>query len=195
MDAPQPINDARPRKCPCCGKVQEIGGAKLLHGHGPRQRQAVLPDHRVPVERAQLVLVWVRRFLCTACGASVTVLPPGLLPRCVYSLFAIVTAWWLAISSPFGAGLPDDAVCARQGVDRLACGRETHRTGRRRWRSLARWAGRIQQWWPSRATSGTTWRAQVTSLLIGFGTQLGEDGLPVMLARAAASHAGRGVFM
>lgn len=123
---------------------------------------------------ARIVTVGVRRFLCTACGATCTVLPKGLLPRHLYSLFAIVHAWWLAIR--MGGGLDEPAVCARQGVDRLPAGVETHRTGRRRWSSLRRWSARIGQWWPSLAIAGASWRERVGSLLASFVAGAAEAG-------------------
>lgn len=116
---------------------------------------------------AREVTVEVRRFLCTDCEGTCTVLPRGLLPRHLYALFAIVHAWWLAV--PLGEGLDDLAVCARQGVDRdRPTGPEVHRTGRRRWHSLRRWSARIETWWPTVPVAGGCWRERVGSLLVSF---------------------------
>jgi hypothetical protein len=90
-----------------------------------------------------------------------------------------------------GRGLDDLAVYAHVGVDRLARTPEIHRTGRRRWRSLARWASKLSQWWPTTAVSGTTWRDRVAALLIGFVAHAGEAERAVVEA-AVARHAGRG---
>jgi hypothetical protein len=106
-------------------------------------------------------------------------------------LFAIVHGFWLAVALPLGRGLQDSEVCARQGVDRLAD--EGHRSGRPRWRSLARWAACAEQWWPTVAVAGTTWRAGAASLLAAFASA-GEA--PAAVVRSAVDrHAGRGAAM
>jgi hypothetical protein len=138
--------------------------------------------------------VAVRRFECTVCGAAPTVLPRGVLPRHLYSLFAIVHGFWLAVAGPVGAGLDDEEVYARQGVDRRPTDdAERHRTGVRRWRSLARWVARAAQWWPTVAIAGTTWRDRAASLLAAF-VPSGEA--PAAVVRSAVDrHAGRGAVM
>jgi len=138
-------------------------------------------------DRAWLCSAWARRFRCTGCGAVCTVAPPGVLPRFLYSLYAIVKAWLLATPRPVGEGLDDAAVYARQGVDRLSA--EGSRSGPPRWRSLPRWAGHIGAWWPGRAVAGSTWRQRVGSLLVGF-TAEGD-----VTDRALASHAVCGATM
>lgn len=185
---PEPIDVARPCRCDRCGNV---GGQRLLfHGNGLRMRQAVLPGLHWG-KPARIVDVVVRRFECTACGAAPTVLPRGLLPRHLYSLFAIVHGFWLAAPAPLGCGLDDEEVYAHQGVDRLTADR--HRTGVRRWRSLARWASCAGQWWPTVAIAGTTWRGRASSLLAAFATA-GEA--PAAVVRSAVDrHAGRGATM
>ena len=189
---PPPLDAARPCRCPACGSA---AGARLLfHGHGTRERAAVLPG-RHGQKPARIVAVVVRRFICTDCGTTVTVLPRGILPRHLYSLFAIVHAWWLAGAAPIGRGLDDSAVCALQGVDRLPRAAETHRTGRRRWSSLARWATTIGQWWPTVAVAGVTWRARVGSLLVAFAAGAGEGPPAGLVRRAVRRHAGDGAAM
>lgn len=184
---PEPIDVARPSRCDRCGNV---GATKLtFHGNGTRKRQAVLPG-RHWAKPARLVIVTVRRFECTACGAAPTVLPRGLLPGHLYSLFAIVHAFWLAVAPPLGHGLRDIRVYAHQGVDRLAD--EGGRSGRR-WRSLARWMACAEQWWPTVAVAGMTWRDRATSLLAAFASA-GEA--PAAVVRSAVDrHAGRGATM
>jgi hypothetical protein len=119
-------------------------------------------------------------------------LPRGLLPRHAYSLFTIVLAWWLSGQR----GAHDEAVYALLGVDRRRPGPESrHRTGRRRWRSLARWARRIGEWWPGRAVAGTTWRERVASLLAGFAAEAREADLVGVIGRAVASHVDAGAVM
>jgi len=185
---PDPIDVVRPWRCDQCGNV---GGSRLLfHGNGVRTRQAVLPGLHWS-KPARIVVIVVRRFECTVCGAAPTVLPRGLLPRHLYSLFAIVHAFWLAVAPPLGSGLPDSEVCARQGVDRLAD--EGQRSGRRRWRSLARWAACARLWWPNVAIAGATWRARAASLIAAF-VAAGEA--PAAVIRSAVDrHAGRGAVM
>lgn len=191
---PAAIDRVRPRGCGGCRSVAGAGPDLLFHGHGVRMVMMVLPGKHWQ-GRAQIVWVAVRRFRCKRCGAVVAVYPPGVLPRHLYSLLSIVAAWWHGVGPPLGEGLDDEAVYARQGVDRWPAGPEGHRTGRRRWRSLARWAAKISAWWPGRAVAGSTWRAQVASLLAGFAAEAGEAGLAGVLARAVASHAGAGTVM
>jgi hypothetical protein len=115
------------------------------------------------------------------------------LRRYLYSLAAILTAWLLAIRPALGDGLDQEAVYDRQGVDRRPGQppREKRRSGCRRWRSLMRWAGRIEDWWPTRAVLGTTWSARAEGLLLGFvAGGAGRDGLR---RRAIAVHAGGGM--
>lgn len=185
---PDPIDIVRPCRCDRCGNVD---GTKLaFHGNGVRLRQAVIPGRHWS-KRARIVVVAVRRFECTVCGAAPTVLPRGLLPRHLYSLFAIVHAFWLAVPAPLGQGLRDGEVCAHQGVDRLPD--ERHRSGQRRWRSLARWAACAGQWWPTVAIAGTTWRRRAALLIAAF-VPAGEA--PAAVIRSAVDrHAGRGALM
>lgn len=67
-----------------------MGGALGLHGHGVRQRQVLGPLEWG--EAAQVRLVPVRRFLCTACGATCTVCPREVLTRRLYAATAIALA-------------------------------------------------------------------------------------------------------
>jgi len=188
-----PIDAVRPRGCRC-GCVAGAGPGLLFHGHGIREVLVVVPGKHWQ-GKARMVRIAVRRFRCKRCGATVMAYPRGVVPRHLYSLFAIVAAWWLGVGPPVGEGLDDVEVYARQGVDRPVTGPERYRTGKRRWSSLARWAAQIGTWWPGRAVVGTTWRARVSSLLAGFAAEAGEAGLAGILARAVASHAGAGAVM
>jgi len=171
---PPSIDEVRPGCCPRCLTIAIREGAIVLHGHGLRDRAVVLPPapHK---HTAQLVRIWVRRFRCTACKATCTVLPPGVLPGHLYSLWAIVWAWFLAARPPIGEGKDDGAVYAQQGVDRLTP--EQHHYGRPRWRSLARWATRLETWWPSRAVVGSNWRQRTISFLASLHARNGPDWL------------------
>ena len=73
--------------------------------------------------------VVVRRFLCRRCGKTCSVRPVGCLPGHLYSLSAIVVAWFLAAARPVGDGLDDAEVYSRIGVDRRAAGPEARRAG------------------------------------------------------------------
>lgn len=74
------VHDARPPITPCCGLASVPPGAPIvLHGHGTRPRtvRGVL----APGEDPDFHVVCVRRYLCTACGATCTVVPADVLPR------------------------------------------------------------------------------------------------------------------
>lgn len=191
---PDPIDAVRPRKCEKCGAVAGEGTGLLFHGHGSRDIQLVVPGEDWK-GKARMLLLSCRRFLCKKCGATQIVYPKGVVPRHLYSLLAILTAWWFSVEPPLGKGLEEQEVYARQGVDRLKSGPEKNRTGKRRWASLSRWATKIDLWWPGRIVLGNTWRARVSSLLAGFAAEAREAGLPGMLARAVASHVGAGAAM
>ncbi|MGH6690384.1 MAG: hypothetical protein ACREF4_06875 [Gammaproteobacteria bacterium] len=161
-----------------------------LHGHGIRLRSVVLANDSEG--SATLGVVWTRRYRCRGCGVCCSVSASGVLPRFQYSLDAIVTAWLLVIAVPLGEGLDQLAVYARQGVDRVAGvpSAEARRSGRRRWRSLSRWASRIEAWWPGQAVGAGAWRERAHALLVGF--VAGGGGRAALRARAVAVHALRG---
>lgn len=183
-----PIDAVRPPFCPHCGALAGVRGALNLWGHGARSHDVVAPG-REP----GLATVWVRRFLCRRCEQTCSVSPPGCLPGHLYTLAAIVTAWFLAAPRPVGGGLDDEAVYALVGVDRRAGGQEPGRSGRRRWRSLRRWLGCASRWWPTRPLTGTTWREQAASLLVGFVP--GDGGREGATRRAVSAHAAGGTAM
>ena len=119
--------------------------------------------------------------------------PPGVLPGFLYSLAAILTAWFLAADSPVGDGLDDKAVYALLGVDRRLEEQESGHSGRRRWRSLRRWLAMAPCWWPTRPALGATWRARAGALLVGFVPGDGERGGAIR--RAIAAHVSGGTAM
>lgn len=170
-DDPPCIDEVRPRSCRRCGALGVVDGRVVLHGHGVRHRGVVLPGE----EHARFIRVWVRRFRCTACEATCSVLPPGVIPGHLYSLFAILTAWFLATAPPIGEGLDDEEVYNRQGLDHLTP--EKYHNGRPRWRSLARWAGSLDVWWPARVVLGDIWRDRVRALIGGLQTAGGPGWL------------------
>lgn len=187
-DRAPPVEAVRPHRCPACGASSGVLGAPTLWGHGVRHRDVVVPG-----PRPTLKTVWVRRFLCRRCGATCSVSPPGVLPRHLYALAAIVSAWWLAAPRPIGDGLHDEAVYAHVGVDRRADGGERGRAGRRRWRSLARWTRSMDRWWPTRPVRGATWRQRAGSLVVGF--LHGDGGRDAAIRRAVLAHTAGGAAM
>jgi hypothetical protein len=115
------------------------------------------------------------------------------LPGFLYSLAAILTAWFLAADAPVGDGLDDTAVYALLGVDRRSEAQEPGHSGRRRWRSLRRWLGLASAWWPTRPALGATWRARAGALLVGFIP--GDGGREGALRRAVSAHVAGGTAM
>ena len=151
------IDLVRPAACPHCDQPARAGGRLHLYGHGPRTRSVVIPGPELG--RCRLVTCWVRRFLCQACEKTFSVLPDGVLLGFTYSVASMIAAWLGITSRPVGEGLSHEEVYALQGVDRLR--REAHRSGRKRWRALKRWADRHLADRP-----GTTWKQRVQAFLI-----------------------------
>lgn len=179
------VDAVRPCRCRSCRHVQGVGGRLLFHGHGKRWRLVAIPGDG----EGLVVRAWQRRYRCTRCGTTILVVPIGMLPRFVYTLFAIVAAWFSAASVPIGDGLDDAKVYAGHGVDRLTP--DLHRVNPR-WYSLQRWSMLASAWWPSRPTAGG-WRDQVAALLAGF--VAGKGGRDGAIARAVAAHAAAGAAM
>jgi len=164
-------------------------GAFNLWSHDIRWRGVILPGP----DRTAVVQTWARRFLCVACKATCSVSPPEVLPRHIYTLPAIVLAWFHAVDEPLGDGLDDPAVYALVGVDRRVKTQETGHAGKRRWRSLRRWVGSAVRWWPTRPLAGTTWRQRAACLLVGF--LPGDGGRDGAIRRALSAHAAGGTAM
>ncbi len=105
-----------------------MGGRIGLHGHGFRARQLCGPlDADSPP-------IWItiacRRYLCTSCGAILTVVPRGIAPGRHYGHAAIamaLTLWAIA-------GEPEAE------VRRRICARQLSFESPARWPTLARWA-------------------------------------------------------
>lgn len=184
-----PVHVARPSFCPHCRVIAGEPGALNLRSHGVRWRNVVLPGPK----KAVLVPTWVRRFLCMRCKAACSVSPPEVLPRHLYSLSAIVLAWFHAVDEPVGDGLDDPAVYALVGVDRPLITSEAHRAGKRRWRSLRRWLASASGWWPTRPLAGVTWRQRAACLLLGF--LPGDGRRDGAIRRALSAHVAGGTAM
>ena len=128
------VEETRPNSCPQCGAAScAAGGALGLHGHGLRERQLRGPLE--PGGEPMLVSLWVRRFLCTSCGATMTVGPKVLRARRLFStaVIAFALALWAV------AELTASAV--RAAVSPL---RETGAASARTWLTLRRWAADAQ---------------------------------------------------
>jgi hypothetical protein len=68
------VDHARPAHCPGCKRASRpIGGDLRLHGHGTRERTLRGPLR--PGARPLSIVLRLRRYLCTACDAVVTVVP------------------------------------------------------------------------------------------------------------------------
>ncbi len=148
-----------------------------------RTRQVVVPP--ALDGRPGLVECWCRRYRCTECGAAQTVLPVGVIPRYLYSAFAVVVAFTLIAAPAVGHGLTDALAYKRQGMNRV---RRWHRGVDWRWSSLGRWAAQIRTWWPDLPDT-------VEGLLIGLRQRAGSTDPPALLAAAAASHVRWGAAM
>lgn len=135
--------------------------------------------------RPALSECWCRRYRCTACSTVSTVLPVGVLPRYLYSAFAIVVAFTLVAAEPVGSGLTHALAYKRQGMNRV---HRWHRGVDWRWRSLERWTAMSTCWWPGLPDT-------VEGLLIGLRTRAGSTDPPALLAAAAGSHARWGAAM
>lgn len=138
------INAVRPGACPHCRALSRAGdGSVVLEGHGARRRDVivVVNDGELRFER---ITCWSRRFLCNACGRCCAVLPEGVLPGNLYSLAAVIVAWFAASSWMGSASSRASAVCAPQGADRSLPDAMMSR-----WRTPYRWARRLEALLPT----------------------------------------------
>ena len=128
IQAPLHIDDLRPLACVACAHPRGLPGSLGLHGHGVRARQQRGPQD--PQAAPTVVNLRLRRFICTACRAVMTVAPP-IVARKLFSAFAI--GWALALYGLLA--MPPVQVRARINPWRI------HGAGAAQtWRSLTRWA-------------------------------------------------------
>ena len=142
------VEEARPGQCPRCAAAgRPVGGPVGLHGHGLRDRQVRGPPEIGAASTTSVIAS--RRYVCTACGAVVTVVPRGIEPRCHYGRAAIC----LALSLWALGGQPTTTV-----RDRVGSWPSREATS---WRSLRRWAAAAAAAaWPwCRAAAGLEARA------------------------------------
>ncbi len=177
------VDDVRPRRCRRCGSPAKEGGRIVVQGHGHPGRQVVV----LPAVGDQADLVaecWSRRYRCTRCHAVPTVLPPGVLPRFLYSALAIVAAFWCTEAGPVGQGLTDAEAYAVQGMYPRPCWTKPWPY---RWRSLDRWRARIPAWWPG--------VQDASGLLVELLRRAGCRDFQRVLAVSVRSHARWGAAM
>jgi len=112
----------------CSAPSRPVGAPLGLHGHGLRERQLCGPPD------ADSTPTWLvikcRRYLCTSCGAVLTVVPRGVAPRRHYGHAAIamaLTLWAIA-----GEPVAD--------IRRRICARRISAESPTRWPTLTRWA-------------------------------------------------------
>lgn len=179
--------DARPATCPCCeAPAAPVGGRVTLQGHGLRWRTQTGPDavEGVPFDDE----VPTRRYLCLGCGAVVTVLPAGLLPRTRYRPTAVVLALALWALS----GLASAAVRRR-----MAPQGTTSQEAERGWPSLWRWARQAWSWWRlRRPVRGVVSAREGVEMLLQRLSVRARDGTGDLIAdavKAATIFDGRGV--
>ena len=135
-DGLPPVDLVRPKETPCCGKPSRpLGGQLALHGHGSRRRSVSglleMPDCVAAKRLAfRTVEIRVRRYRCTLCGRTMTVVPAEVRPHAqmLWTLVVVALALW--------AYHPDEP--AAELVRRWCLGPEaTQAAG---WRQLRRWA-------------------------------------------------------
>jgi hypothetical protein len=121
----------------------------MMHGHGMRERQLRGPPE--PGAEPQLFALLLRRFLCVACGAVLTVAPKAVLPKRLFTAGAIALA--LALWAVEGESSP----VVRAKISPL---KAVGDAAARSWLTLRRWTRRarsffdaVRPWpdgWPPR---------------------------------------------
>jgi len=140
----------------------------MLHGHGKRERQLRGPLD--PGAEPRLLDLILRRYLCVACGAVLTVAPKAVLPRRLFTASAIALA--LALWAVEGASSP----AVREKISPLkAVGHAAART----WLTLRRWTADareifpdVRPWpdsWPPRKAAERVATTLASFALVGAG--------------------------
>lgn len=88
------VDELRPAACARCGQPSHLAGGRLgLHGHGTRSRQTrglLTVDGEAVVK-----VVTARRYICTRCWTTVTVLPTAVAPHRLYLKSTMAVAFVL----------------------------------------------------------------------------------------------------
>lgn len=173
------VGDARPPFCERCGTPSRLDGRIRVQGHGVRTREVVVTP-AAPGRDREVVECWERRYRCVLCHKVHVVLPVGVLPRFLYSIPAILTAWFLVADGPLGEGCSQAEAYDRQGLLRAVRPRAMM-DPTYRWVSLARWAQLAEDWW-----SG--WTGRVSSWLTLLVERTGGQGLEDAVLAGVSSH-------
>jgi len=129
------VEAARPSHCGGCGRAARRATGRLrLWGHGTRTRTQWGPAQ--PGRPPGLLELVVRRYRCTDCGVTRTVVPRGVVKAYRYTLAAIALAltYWAVWR------WPQDRARERVSPWPVVGSAEPHR-----WRSLRRWASRARE--------------------------------------------------
>ena len=120
------------------------------------------------------------------------VMPPGVMPRYLYSVAAIVLAWFLVAARPIGDHQSDARAYQFQGIygGLLRYEEETediaplkYKDQPYRWRSLKRWLRAARTWWPD-------WTGSDLSTLLAMFLQRSRGrGRQAAVDAAIAAHA------
>lgn len=133
------VDRVRPAVCPRCEAPSRAPGESLgLHGHGLRSRWCLgfLQWGEPPGE----YVVEVRRYLCTGCEQTCTVVPRGICPGRLYLIGTIGAALALwALSDP-----PVSAADVRRQISPFEV--PTDRLPPRDWAALRRWTDTDDLW-------------------------------------------------
>ncbi len=79
LDSLPSLASQRPTSCPCCQQPAYPPGRRLgIYGHGTFKRQVR------GIAPGQWLVIFVRRFRCTRCGVTISVLPDFLVARRYY---------------------------------------------------------------------------------------------------------------
>ncbi len=135
LEAPPPVDQARPASCPCCGEPSRPLGRSLnVIGHGLRERSQAGPlePGGAPTE----VTFRMRRYLCRACEAVLEVVPATVVAGRRYTTAAI--AWALALF-----GLENHSAATVR--ERIAPGRRFGATAAAGWAQLRRWVRAVRE--------------------------------------------------
>lgn len=111
VDAPS-LKDLRPSYCVVCGQASRNAEGKLqIVGHGMYSRQVC------GLVETGWILIWIRRFLCLACGHTMSLLPDWLHPWRWYAGTVIIEALYrhcvlMESAASIGArfGRPEEAM-------------------------------------------------------------------------------------
>ena len=126
---PPSVEQARPGRCVQCGAASHAaGGGLTVQGHGMRARQLRGPLE--PGAEPRLLDLLLRRYLCIACGAVLTVAPKAVLPKRLFTAGAIALA--LALWAVEGEPSP----VVRERISPL---KSVGHTAARTWLTLRRW--------------------------------------------------------